>query len=314
MPLIMLCGYPCSGKSTIAALLAESLKRILTDSSVIIVDEFKSNNIESGKTGYDIRCDVYSDSQREREFRGQHKSEVERALTRSQSTVVIMDAPNYIKGYRYELYCLAKSYKHQHIVLLSDVPAETSKEWNSKINRYPDGLLSDMISRFERPQSTQRWDNPLIIMEPHYWGSPTLICMESVISQLKQLLINVTKKIKPNKSTQPTVVSSSNYLQNLEYVTQQIVDHILHKQALGSLSINLPERFYSAHNQDIALKIKNPDTIYTEGSLARLKRRYIAVQRLKFDQFNKIPDNASIAANFIQFISLSGDADSNETN
>ncbi|CAH8464405.1 unnamed protein product [Heterobilharzia americana] len=233
MPLIMLCGYPCSGKSTIAALLAESLKRILTDSSVIIVDEFKSNNIESGKTGYDIRCDVYSDSQREREFRGQHKSEVERALTRSQSTVVIMDAPNYIKGYRYELYCLAKSYKHQHIVLLSDVPAETSKEWNSK---------------------------------------------------------------------------------NLEYVTQQIVDHILHKQALGSLSINLPERFYSAHNQDIALKIKNPDTIYTEGSLARLKRRYIAVQRLKFDQFNKIPDNASIAANFIQFISLSGDADSNETN
>ncbi|CAH8828499.1 unnamed protein product [Trichobilharzia szidati] len=312
MPLIMLCGYPCSGKSTIAALLADSLKQNYPNSPVIIIDEFKSSSLQSGNASHDIRCDIYSDSQREREFRGQQKSEVERALAQNQSSIVIMDAPNYIKGYRYELYCLAKSHKHQHIVLLSDVSLEISEQWNSKISRYPDDLLMDMISRFERPQPNQRWDNPLIIIEPHLWDSPNLINVETVTMQLKPFLTKEKGKIQPNKSTQPTVVSSSTYLQNLEHITQQIVDHILNKQAQGASSIDLPKRFQRADNQDVVLQITNQEKKYTAGNLVRLKRRYIAVQRLKFDEFNKTPDNVSIATNFLQFISLSEDASDDE--
>ncbi|KAH8850034.1 Protein KTI12 isoform 2 [Schistosoma japonicum] len=309
MPLIMLCGYPCSGKSTIASLLADLLKQHFTNYTVLIVNEFKCSNLQSEKIDYDIRCDIYADSQKEREFRGQHKSEVERALTQSQSVIVIMDAPNYIKGYRYELYCLAKSHKHQHIVLLSDIPPEISKHWNSKINRYPDDLLSDMISRFERPQATQRWDNPLVIIEPHLWNSLNVENLESVILQLNQLLSNKSKeKVQPNKSTQPTVISSSNYLQNLEHVTQQVVDHILRCQSNGLSSVGLPMCFQSAQNSDVVIQITNSESKYTAGNLIRLKRRYIGVQRLKFDQFSKPLDNASIAANFIQFISFSGDS------
>lgn len=72
--------------------------------------------------------------------------QVERALTQSQSTIVIMDAPNYIKGYRYELYCMAKSHKHQQIVLFSDIPPEISEHWNSKVNfNYSCSLLCSSI-------------------------------------------------------------------------------------------------------------------------------------------------------------------------
>ncbi|CAH8480910.1 unnamed protein product [Schistosoma guineensis] len=309
MPLILLCGYPCSGKSTIVSLLADILKQHLPHYSILIVDEFKSGNLQSKiTTNYDIRCDIYADSLKEREFRGQQKSEVERALTQSQSTIVIMDAPNYIKGYRYELYCMAKSHKHQQIVLFSDIPPEISEHWNSKINRYPVDLLSDMISRFERPQSTQRWDNPLITIEPHLWNSPSTDNMESVIIQIKQLLNNRGKgKIQPNKSTQLTIISSSNYLQNLEHITQQVVDHVLRSQTSGLSSVDLPMCFQNEHNRDVVLQITNSETKYTIGNLIRLKRRYIAVQRLKFDQLNTVSDDAAIATNFLQFISFNGD-------
>ncbi|CAH8459385.1 unnamed protein product [Schistosoma turkestanicum] len=312
MPLILLCGYPCSGKSTIVNLLVDLLKQYFSEYSIIVVDEFKSSNLQSSQIttlDNDIRCDIYADSKKEREFRGQQKSEVERALAQSQSIIVIMDAPNYIKGYRYELYCVAKSYKQQHIVLFSDIPAEISKQWNSKINRYPDDLLSDMISRFERPQSTQRWDNPLITIEPHLWDSPSTDNMESVIIQIKQLLNNKEKrKIQPNKSTQLTIISSSNYLQNLEHVTQQVVDHILRSQTNGLSLVELPTCFQNEHNRDVVLQLTNSDTKYMIGNLIRLKRRYIAVQRLKFDQLKSLPDSASIAANFMQFISFSADS------
>lgn len=77
MPLILLCGYPCSGKSTIVSLLADILKQHLPHYSILIVDEFKSGNLQSKiTTNYDIRCDIYADSLKEREFRGQQKSEV----------------------------------------------------------------------------------------------------------------------------------------------------------------------------------------------------------------------------------------------
>ncbi|GFR11719.1 protein KTI12 homolog, partial [Trichonephila clavata] len=54
-------------------------------------------------------------AQKEKELRSSLKSEVERHL--SKDTTVILDAGNYIKGYRYELYCLSKGCKTTHCVI-----------------------------------------------------------------------------------------------------------------------------------------------------------------------------------------------------
>lgn len=92
--------------------------------------------------------------------------------------------------------------------------------------------------------------------------------------------------------------------QNLEHITQQVVDHVLRSQTSGLSSVDLPMCFQNERNRDVVLQITNSETKYTIGNLVRLKRRYIAVQRLKFDQLNTVPDDASIAANFLQFISF----------
>jgi protein KTI12 len=48
-------------------------------------------------------------------MRGYFKTEVERLLT--SKTVVILDTLNYIKGFRYELYCLARTAKSTNCVV-----------------------------------------------------------------------------------------------------------------------------------------------------------------------------------------------------
>ena len=49
----------------------------------------------------------YQDPASEKQLRGQLKSNVEKHI--DQSRVVILDSQNYIKGYRYELYCLVRN-------------------------------------------------------------------------------------------------------------------------------------------------------------------------------------------------------------
>jgi protein KTI12 len=51
--------------------------------------------------------EYYKDSAHEKILRASIKSNVEKFL--DPSRIVIVDAQNYIKGYRYELYCLARN-------------------------------------------------------------------------------------------------------------------------------------------------------------------------------------------------------------
>jgi protein KTI12 len=67
----------------------------------------------------------------EKKGRGALLSAVEKDI--SKSTVVILDFLNTIKGYRYELYCRAKTASTQHCVVFCDVTPETAKCNNEKL-------------------------------------------------------------------------------------------------------------------------------------------------------------------------------------
>jgi len=58
---------------------------------------------------------VYSDAAEERKSRGALQAAVERALNKRD--VVIADAGNYIKGFRYQLYCIARALSTPHCVV-----------------------------------------------------------------------------------------------------------------------------------------------------------------------------------------------------
>lgn len=72
MPLIVVCGYPCSGKSSVVAALVRSLQSLGFLQDLVVLPE----PITVTSSGEDPRANVYADSTKERELRGQHKSEV----------------------------------------------------------------------------------------------------------------------------------------------------------------------------------------------------------------------------------------------
>ncbi|XP_036613712.1 protein KTI12 homolog [Trichosurus vulpecula] len=101
MPLVVLCGLPDSGRSRRADELRSALEAegrpvtVVRDADVL------------GPGGPEALREAYSDSTREKALRAALKASVERDL--GPRAVVLLDSLNYIKGFRYELYCLARA-------------------------------------------------------------------------------------------------------------------------------------------------------------------------------------------------------------
>jgi len=105
MPLIVIVGGPCSGKTYIATKLKEFIEKEKGKCVVHINEELLGVN----------KVDFYKDSTVEKIIRAKLKSNVEKNL--DDKTFVIIDSLNYIKGYRYELYCLVRTYMTRHCVV-----------------------------------------------------------------------------------------------------------------------------------------------------------------------------------------------------
>lgn len=79
--------------------------------------------------------------------------------------MVIIDSQNYIKGYRYELYCLARNAQTNLLVVFCDTEIEIAEKIcheGGYENPFPIELFSDYASRMERPNPAARWDSPMV--------------------------------------------------------------------------------------------------------------------------------------------------------
>lgn len=87
------------------------------------------------------------------------RATVERALTGSK--IVILDAPNLVKGFRYELYTRTREARTAHCVVHLPISHQTALERNERLGRYPKSAFDDLWGRLETPIATNRWDAPL---------------------------------------------------------------------------------------------------------------------------------------------------------
>ncbi|KAL4931080.1 putative RNA polymerase II Elongator complex associated protein Kti12 [Aspergillus undulatus] len=122
MPLIILTGYPCSGLThrahQLAALLEETQSQVFPNSSSS-TDQSTTNtstnpksprykiNIVHTHDNVNTRRTVYDVARTEKEARGIAYTRAKRLL--GKDSFVILDGMNYIKGYRYQLWCEAKA-------------------------------------------------------------------------------------------------------------------------------------------------------------------------------------------------------------
>ena len=196
MPCLVLTGHPCAGKTTLAHVIADRAKSHFGITKVEIISEGTACPNQS-------RQDCYSTSQAEKVTRGALKASLDRALldtgssssssnqakqqqqhldqnkdgghdtttNTASSTLVILDSLNYIKGFRYELYCLSKAAQQQHGVVWVLNSLDVAKEWNRQRleaetdSSYSMELLDELVLRFEPPDERNRWDRPLFCID-----------------------------------------------------------------------------------------------------------------------------------------------------
>lgn len=202
MPLIILTGFPSSGKTKRSKELADNFRE--RGKTVLIVSE----NSAIPKAGF-TKNEYFADSQKEKVVRSDLKSEAVRLLTKD--NVVILDGGNYIKGkqlnlfyskemmsfglkvnkmeffptclgYRYELYCASKAARSTQCTVFCAMPKEKAWEFNQQRNAadeiddtselnnssvpYTREIFDALLLRYEEPIANNRWDKPLFTILP----------------------------------------------------------------------------------------------------------------------------------------------------
>jgi protein KTI12 len=166
MPLIIITGYPCCGKTTFSNKLGEYFQQqFLLEDGVDNNKKSKNVIIINEESECIKKREGYKNSFNEKLSRAALKSAVDHAL--KADCTVIVDSLNYIKGYRYELYCIARSLRTPHCVAWVECDDIISWQWNIERsindidNSYEELIMSDLRLRFEGPLEKNRWDNPL---------------------------------------------------------------------------------------------------------------------------------------------------------
>ncbi|OCF36093.1 protein KTI12 [Kwoniella heveanensis BCC8398] len=271
MALVTISGYPCSGKSKRAAQLKEYFIAKLAekeyDGPELQVNVVSDENSHVPRSTYDT-------SAQEKPGRASLFSNVTRSL--GQDTITIVDSANYIKGFRYQMYCAAREARVRVATIHVVAPPDMCRDWHAKRAEeegqgecsYKPATFDNLIMRFEEPSSMVRWDSPLFTIP---WDE------ESPYENIWNAIIKGDKKPPPAAVLQ-RAKPPPNTLQTLTSTTQTIVTSLL--QHLNTMPNSPTYRIPSppaATPNGLILHLP-PDRRVTLSEMQRLKRQYEGVQ------------------------------------
>ncbi|XP_030751476.1 protein KTI12 homolog [Sitophilus oryzae] len=265
MPLIVITGVPCSGKTT----RSNELKQFFEEQGkdVHIISEYD----QIIKAGFDKNA-FYADSNKEKRVRGILKSEMIKLI--SPTNVVILDATNYIKGYRYELFCGTKANKSTQCTVHTEINRDQAWEFNENrendLEKYTKDIFDALVMRYEDPDGKNRWDSPLFTVFP---DQP--LDTAGIYSAL-------FKKAppKPNMSTQNPPLSSTNFLYDLDRITKEITDKLIQSKNEGSDG-DIEVSGYI----DLTIDISDVSV----QQLMLLRRQYLTYSKMHTPEVSRIP-------------------------
>ncbi|KAB5570792.1 chromatin associated protein KTI12 [Coniochaeta sp. 2T2.1] len=327
MPLIILTGLPTSGKSTRAAQLHAYLSERIASSSAsqssttpksstppyrlhLISDQ----SLSISRTVYDLSAvptHARSANSSEKDARAAIYGAVKRVL--SARDIVILDGLNYIKGWRYQLFCEAKNLRTPSCVLqIGCVPdrakavnearlerqarkasAETttatatataadennneSEDGGDKEEPYAPANWDNLVFRYEEPNPMTRWDSPLFTL---IWDDDAARTREVFAEIWDTIAGEARKVIRPNQAAmQRGKEPAGDYLYVLERETQDIVKRILERQGEeGGGEVRIPQSGGEADGKE-ELVVELPGKKVGLPQLQRYRRAFVGLNR-----------------------------------
>ncbi|OSX66085.1 hypothetical protein POSPLADRAFT_1133046 [Postia placenta MAD-698-R-SB12] len=265
MALVTISGYPSSGKTRRAEQIRNHLETRLQDSAYIgpklkvAVLSDDSLNIDRG---------AYNDGRAEKLARGALFTALQRQM--GADTILIVDSLNYIKGFRYQMYCAARESRLRVCTVYVLATPELCREWNTVREdgrAYLPETLDSLLLRFEEPSSMVRWDSPLITVP---WTD------EDVPADDIWKAVTEGNVKPPNAGTQAVPKAPTDALRALESTTAAMVSAFMAEQSIpmgsgGSITLPL--------SGTLRPRITIPPRNVTLAELQRLKRQFVTVHK-----------------------------------
>ncbi|KAJ3000065.1 hypothetical protein HDV02_000713 [Globomyces sp. JEL0801] len=280
MPLVIVSGLPLAGKTTRSNQLKSLFENYIANHQtnlrnvIVINDEYLSID---KKTAYDGVLYI-NNANSEKIARGELltiwliklgnlMSAVERLVSRED--IVICDSLNYIKGFRYQLYCIARAMGTPCCSLLCGISKEEALNRNLQTNTYKHDQCDNLCTRFEEPDGRNRWDAPLFIVISEDAS------LEDISNKISTDIIDAAilkKPPAPNLSTVVKPLFETNYLTELDKTTSDILDTVIEAQKNGrSGNIKVPKS-----TAPVVLPSRN----ITLAELRRIKRQYLHINKM----------------------------------
>ena len=181
---------------------------------------------------------------------------------------------NYIKGFRYQLYCEAKAVQTPSSVVHVGTPAERCREINEKalgngVAGYEGEVFENLVFRYEEPNGMSRWDAPLFTVPYDDAVPPCEAIWEAMVGSDGK-----AKVVRPNAATVLKPASEQDYLYELDKTTSDVIAAITTWQqdhpGEGGGHVAVPDA-----GQSISLPMTAPSL----PQLQRLRRQFIALNR-----------------------------------
>lgn len=294
--LVLICGRPASGKTTVAQRLSSLLQdenrtvSIVSDGDTAITNSSNSGPPDSTKDHQrQPRNVLYRDSYSEKQTRAQLRSLAERALTTPQQ-IVIVDSLNYIKGFRYELYCVAKTANASYIVIhtttSSDICSERDEARASNgEDSWGSTVRNELNQRFETPNANNRWDKPLFNIDT---------TSDSTSAQQLEQIIKVLRtphtKLQATMATREQLVPAANALADIDAATRKAEATLVSQLRSGSIGIGDSIRIPGA-TDSIRLQRKPRIT-----ELRDMRRAFLNYSRIH------PPDSKTLVDAYVQYL------------
>ena len=244
-----------------------------------------------------IDTKLYENSYSEKQARGLLLSAVERHLT--PDTIVICDSLNYIKGFRYQLYCVAKAVGTPWCVLHVATPQYMAKGWNTKYN---DDLFENLVFRYEEPIASNRWDAPLFTLVPSKCTYSAELPLNTVdhapLLNVCDFVFNGEIK-NPNFSTVIKPVSDSNYLQLINKTTLKVIKDVL---KISNVMPGAEVKLYIDIDTEFIMPLK-----LSRPKLKDLQRSFVNLRTISGSNLADIrnEDEMNIRRLFLEFLNQS---------
>ncbi|KAL1889938.1 kti12, chromatin associated [Ceratocystis pirilliformis] len=313
MPLIMVTGLPTSGKTTRSKQLHDFLsqKIELEQNKKYRLHYISDSTLSISRSVYDLSIvpeHARSANSSEKDARALISSAVKRVL--SDNDIVILDSLNYIKGWRYQLYCEAKAQRTPSIVLQIGCMPDRAKSVNqARLDRrkeqeqdpkkpglslsadvdgidnkflvprddeqpYEPANWENLVFRYEEPNGMARWDSPLFSI---VWDDDEAQTTKTFTQIWAAIAGEERKIVKPNQATvQRGMDGGGDYLYILEKESQWVVKMILEQQDPdGGGEVGIPR----ASDGEEKLVVSLPMQKLGLPQLQRMRRAFIGLNR-----------------------------------